>query len=478
MSLADFSQTLETDLYSKFELISKEAYAHLFFDPQVFENSCAINAQLQLLEEYTGMQIQEDVMATYAQKQGFFSISGRSEGGTTLENFNKLLSKAGVKSEIIEFNGVDGLKETLNNGRDVLVGIDSNELYEGIEGQIGADHAVRILGYDNGTFSIQDPNLGLKYVSEEELSNAWDDFNFSGVVVEPPDTSDISNIQNNIQEMHSSVTYIDLIEARYEDYLEGQNAFENDTYEYATLGSAQDTVNLDDLPQDVQNDIDAINIDVGNIVATGGYIALMQFFKDNPKKQKNVTKVALALGAFDAFTDFSGDQVALDIEINPLLITSLAYFISQVASNSKNIKWQKRALRFSNILTKGFRVIEYAGYAAIAVEAVDLLTGLEASEFFLELVDTMDFLDIFGDVAGTAADGVDIVEGLATFGLSIAASKVIRFLFKRFNKDDLATIKILSRKTTPKKTLAKLLESDAPVPMLIGPYNEMIRERS
>lgn len=474
MGLIDLSNEITQNLDINYGLIAKEAYANLFFDPQTLMKSCAINAQLQLLEEYTGMEIPEDVMSAYAAKHGFFNISD----GTSLENLNKLLSEAGINSEIEQFNGIEGLKEALNDGKDIITGVDSSELYHGIEGSIqGADHAVRIVGYHYGYFSIQDPDprKGLQYVSEQNLSNAWDDYNFQGVEIEPPDPAEISQIKQNIFDMQGEVSPEDVLQARIEDAFA---RYDNDVAEYAKmgLGSASDHIDINDLPEDVKTDMQAINVDVGNIVATGGYIALMQFYNKNPEKQKRVTKVALALGAFDALTDFSGDQVALDFEINPLLITSLAYYISQVTSNSKNIKLQKFSTGFNKVLSKGFRVIEYAGYAAIAIEGFDLLFDADLGEFFLELVDAIDFLDIFGDVAGTAADGVDIFEGLATLGLSIAASKLIRFLFKKLNKKDFDDINTLTRKTAPKKTLIKLIEAGAPAPMLVGPYKEMLKE--
>jgi hypothetical protein len=57
MGLMDLSNEITQNLNSSYGLAAQEAYTSLFFDPQVFAKSCAINAQLQLLEEYTGMEI-------------------------------------------------------------------------------------------------------------------------------------------------------------------------------------------------------------------------------------------------------------------------------------------------------------------------------------------------------------------------------------------------------------------------------------
>jgi hypothetical protein len=357
-------------------------------------------------------------MSAYAAKKGFFNIS---EGTKEIFSSN-LLSEAGISNWQGNLNGVEELKEVLNNNKDVIMGVDSKELYS--QGNLPKpNHQIRIIGYDHDTFSIQDPTLGLQYVSEQNLANAWDDSFYHVVLVEPPDPSNITQIKQNIFEMQADVSPEDLLQARIEDDFA---RYDNDVAVYARegLGSASDQIDLNDLPEDVKTDMQAINLDVGNIVATGGYIALMQFYNKNPKKQKMVTKVALALGAFDAFTDFNEGNLTFDldkIEINPLIITSLAYYISQVASNSKNARLKKISTGFNKVLSKGFQVIEYAGYAAIAIEGIDLLFDADLAEFFLELVDDMDFLDVFGDVAGTAADGVDVVEGLATLGISIVA---------------------------------------------------------
>jgi hypothetical protein len=473
MSLQTFSKAIEETLNCDFNILNvKEAYAHLFHQPQTLLNSCAINAQMQILEERLGIEIDEGKISAFAQKNGYFNVSD----GTPPEFLSKILNQAGVETQNGYLNGVAALKSALDDGNDVIIPVDSNELYNGIEANPnGSDHAVRIIGHQNGVFSIQDPAKGLIKIPENTLSNAWDDSNFRAVIIPPSDIEDLSRIYDKIYEMQDSISSQDLFNLQLENDYALKEVFGENTSNFLKTVSEQ-AADVESLSHEIQKDISEINIDVQNIIATGGYIALMQFFKDNPQKQKTVTKVTLALGVFDAFTDFSGDEVSLDFEINPLLITSLAYYISQLTSKSKNIKLQKFSMNFNKVLSKGMKVIEYAGYAAISIEFIEFLTNAEFNEFFLQIVDAVDFLDFFGDVEEAASRGFDLTEGIATLGLSIAASKFVRWIFNKINKDDIINISTLTRKTTPKKTLALLLEADAPVELLLGPYIEMMKE--
>jgi len=45
----------------------------------------------------------------------------------------------------------------------------------------------------------------------------------------------------------------------------------------------------------------------------------------------------------------------------------------------------------------------------------------------------MPLTGILGDLTGAVADGTDLVEGAATLGIGIAASRLVRYAFKKFN---------------------------------------------
>jgi hypothetical protein len=468
VSLVDFSSELNSEISELLRvspLALQSAYSSLFFDPQVLTNSCAINAQLQLMEEYLGVNLPEDVLAAYARSNGIFDASS----GTPVENMDGLLRDAGFQTQHFRSESLDFLKAHLDYGNEILAPID-------VDGNGAVDHAIRILGYDDGIIHVVDPSLGFTDYTEESFNTIWQG---DGVVVPLPDLSDQSVISERVESIINSVSpdqysqlaqdelstqvrdmFINPAEVSYQEFVAGIPATEGD-------------VAIDDLPKDVRDDIANIDIDVGNILATGGYMALMQFYNDHPEKQKKITKVAMAIGAFDALTNFGDQSIQLDFEINPLLITSLAYYISLVGSKSKNTRIQKMSIGFNKLASKSFRVMEYAGYSAIAIEALDLLTNVDLVPILADVIDAVDFLDVFGNVADVASGGADLIDGFATLGIGIVASRIVRSLFKKLNKKDVDEITRLTKTTTPKKVLAKLLELDAPVELLCGPYIEL-----
>lgn len=470
MALTDFNYWLHNDIADRLQvppLVLQSAYSSQFFDPQTLTNSCAINAQLQLMEEVLGVNLPENAFAAYARANGIFDVSS----GTKLENMDGLLQEAGFNTEQFQSGTLDLLKAQLSDGNQILAPIDLN-------GDGTLEHAVRILGYNDGIIHVVDPSLGFTDYTEESFNTIWQG---DGVIVQPPDIGDQSAISENVEKIVNSIShdqysqlahdelstqirdmFVNPAEASYQDYVAGIPVNDSE-------------LSLENLPQDIRHDIEDINIDVGNILATGGYMALMQFYNDHPDKQKKITRVAMAIGAFDAFTNFGDQGISLDFELNPLLITSLAYYISIVGSNSKNMKIQKLSIGFNKFLAKSFRVMEYAGYAAIAVQAIDLLTNADFIPLLAEFIDAIDFLDIFGNVADVASGGADVVDGLATLGLGIAASRLVRYLFKKLNQKDIDEITNLTKTTSPKKILAKLLEHDAPIELLCGPYSAVLK---
>lgn len=467
MALTDFSYWLNNDIADRLQvppLVLQSAYSTQFFDPQTLTNSCAINAQLQLIEEVLGVNLPENAFAAYARANGLFDVSS----GTKLGNMDGLLKEAGFDTEQFQSGTLDFLKAQLSDGNQILAPID-------LDANGTLDHAVRILGYDNGIIHVVDPSLGFKDYSEDSFNSIWQG---DGVIVPPPDISDQSAISDRVESIVNSVSPDQYSQLAHEELsTQLRNMFVNPaevTYQdyVAGLPANDGELSIEDLPQGIREDIVDIDIDVGNILATGGYMSLMQFYNDHPEKQKKITKVAMAIGAFDAFTNFGDQSIQLDFEINPLLITSLAYYISLVGSKSKNTRIQKMSIGFNKLASKSFRVMEYAGYSAIAIEALDLLTNVDLVPILADVIDAVDFLDVFGNVADVASGGADLIDGFATLGIGIVASRIVRSLFKKLNQKDVDEITRLTKTTTPKKVLAKLLELDAPVELLCGPYIE------
>lgn len=470
MALEDFNYSLHIDIADKLQvppLALQSAYSSVFFGPQELANSCAINAQQQLIEEFLGVNLPEKVLAAYARASGMFDVST----GTSLDNTSGILKDAGIPSEQFHSGTPDFLKAQFNNGSQILASLD-------LDGDGILDHQIRILGFENGMVHVVDPSSGPDNFPEDLFFNAWQG---DGVTVPPLDIDTRSEVLDRIENMLNSVTPDQYAQMEQEELSNAvRSLFVNPadvSYQNYVAGvPVEDSqLSIEELPEDIRDDIKSINVDVGNILATGGYMALMQFYNDHPDKQKKITRVAMAIGAFDAFTNFGDQGISLDFELNPLLITSLAYYISIVGTNSKNIKIQKLSIGFNKFLATSFRVMEYAGYAAIAVQAIDVLTNADFIPLLAEFVDAIDFLDIFGNVTDVASGGADLVDGLATLGIGIAASRLVRYLFKKLNQKDLDEITNLTKTTSPKKILAKMLEHDAPIELLCGPYSAVVK---
>ena len=66
---------------------------------------------------------------------------------------DKLLEYYGVEHEMSFDNGIDSLEEALKDGKNVIVGVDSGQIWYGEDNNIfspdtRADHAVQVIGID------------------------------------------------------------------------------------------------------------------------------------------------------------------------------------------------------------------------------------------------------------------------------------------------------------------------------------------
>jgi hypothetical protein len=456
MSLADFAKNVVPDEYSLLRWA--------LYDSQQLNTNCAVQSLKLHLETILGRNIDQKDFTALAYKMGVWK-----PGGAKIPQMKEMADNLGLRSNL---KSVDDLSR-LEQGKKYLIGLEPSEINANTLEELptGPGHAYIIEPMKDGRFKVWDPESlsGEPIIRDAGVINNAMDHGNKVLEFEPNEAQNPTLISENLNKGVDSLSPNDYAP------VEADIPFDPDAAEYAALGSAESTSNLDDLPSDVSNSLFEINTDVENLVATGGYIALMQFYKDNPKKQKNVTKVALTLGALDSVLDLNDKKVSLDfehIELSPLLITSLAYYISQVASKSRNLTIQKTALGFSKLLSKGFKVVEYAGYAAIGIEGIDFLFDAGLTDLFIELVDSATFLDFLGN----AADGADVFDGLFSLGVGIFLARFVRDVFEDINEDDVEKVKQLERKLAPKKTLAKLLKLNVPAPMLVGPYSEMIRE--
>lgn len=112
---------------------------------------CAIYAQKFVIEEALGREVPIEELVTVAEEHGWFSDAGG--GGTTTLNMDKLLEYYGVDHQMSFDNDIDSLENALNDGKNVIVGVDSGQIWYGDENNIfspetNADHAVQVIGID------------------------------------------------------------------------------------------------------------------------------------------------------------------------------------------------------------------------------------------------------------------------------------------------------------------------------------------
>lgn len=159
------------------------------FNPSVFqgnENSCAIHSQYHVLKDYGYTGTVEDLKAE-AEANGWYDPAT----GTSPENVGKLLEAHGVPCNVYVNANEYNLISELAQGKRVIVGLDSGEIWEG-EGFLqdfwekitggGADHAVVVSGIntadpDNIKVVLTDSGAGHAAIEYplDQFMDAWKD---------------------------------------------------------------------------------------------------------------------------------------------------------------------------------------------------------------------------------------------------------------------------------------------------------------
>lgn len=112
---------------------------------------CALYAQKFAIEERLGREVPIEELVAVAEEHGWFNEA--AGGGTTTLNMDKLLEYYGVDHQMSFDNDIDSLENALKNGNNVIVGVDSGQIWYGNENNIfspetNADHAVQVIGID------------------------------------------------------------------------------------------------------------------------------------------------------------------------------------------------------------------------------------------------------------------------------------------------------------------------------------------
>lgn len=162
------------------------------FDPtnlqQTYGDSCAIKSQQMILETF-GKQVSEDQLIDEATKLNIYTPGE----GTPIAHMGDLLEVHGVESTLFESANKYTLMHELAQGHQVVVAVDSGELWEpGFKEEImdtlfgeTPDHAVIVTGIDTTNpdaieVILSDPGTGevMRY-PYEQFADAWSDSSFT-----------------------------------------------------------------------------------------------------------------------------------------------------------------------------------------------------------------------------------------------------------------------------------------------------------
>ncbi len=176
---------------------------------QSYRKSCGIKSQ-QLALEKMGIHVSEDQLVQEALDNGWFTY----EEGTPVSDLGKLMELHGVSTHRIEDGNIFNLINEFSQGHQVIMAVDSGELWhpgimEKIEdhlpGNIGVDHALLVCGINtddpkNVKIILTDPGSGdlLKEYPLHQFVDAAEDSQFYMVATDKPVPHVFDSLGENI----------------------------------------------------------------------------------------------------------------------------------------------------------------------------------------------------------------------------------------------------------------------------------------
>lgn len=169
--------------------------------------------------------------------------------------------------------------------------------------------------------------------------------------------------------------------------------------------------------------IEWLCINAADFLETGTWAAFVSFLKKNP----TAYKAALVLGALAGVADH-----------NPLLIAYNGIMLA------RELKIAKDLLKDTPVQAAFEKITTIASKTAMFTAAVDVGFGLAGVDLAALIADIFDSIDAFDVISGGGEVAADIIDGLATMGISLIISRAIRFAFKKINegKEELLKEKI------------------------------------
>jgi hypothetical protein len=158
---------------------------HEYWQPQTTDFTCAVQAQRGIIEAYTGQDVSESQLVYDAAINGWITNNGMNP-----RDVGNLLDLYGIPNHTNEGASIQDLMSELSQGRKVIVGVDSGELWKGepLEDFFNqsADHAIWVTGIDmtnpnNPQVIINDsgdPSGAGKSYDLDQFVDAWEDSGF------------------------------------------------------------------------------------------------------------------------------------------------------------------------------------------------------------------------------------------------------------------------------------------------------------
>lgn len=121
-----------------------------YWEYQGESGPCALYAQMFVIEELTGEDIDIDAFIEEATENGWYD----DDYGTPPLNMNQMLDYYDIDNEMGFNKSMDDIVDCLNEGGKVIVALDANQIWYGEDTDIfspmsGANHAVEVIGIDN-----------------------------------------------------------------------------------------------------------------------------------------------------------------------------------------------------------------------------------------------------------------------------------------------------------------------------------------
>jgi hypothetical protein len=197
---------------------------------QTYNDTCAIKSQQLILESF-GIDISEDQLRNEAMQHGWYSPGS----GTNMYDVGNLLELHGIDVQQYEHCNIYNLVNELAQGRQVIIGVDSGELwnndfYENEDQIMGeyADHALVVSGIDTTDPNhvkviVTDPGTGdyCKAYPMEQFVNAANDSNFFMVTTVEP-------VPHIFDPLGNDITHLPMIGNMTYDYFVDNYAFLQD----------------------------------------------------------------------------------------------------------------------------------------------------------------------------------------------------------------------------------------------------------